>query len=163
MRVRFGLANGRVNFIGVVAIDIRDHLPAIRGETHRRVVAKPAFDFAVNRDAVVVVERDQFAQTERAREAADLVRNAFHQATIAEKHIGVMIDHVKAVNIECAREFALGNRHADRVGQPLTERPGGGLDTRGDTDFRMPRRFGMQLPEVLDLFHRQVVTGQMQE
>jgi len=42
-----------------------DDIPAIGPETCWRIVTEPALDMAVDRDAVVVPERNQFAQTER--------------------------------------------------------------------------------------------------
>ena len=48
----------------------------------------------------------------------------------------------------------LRDRHADRVGEALAERAGGGLDARGDEIFRMARRPRVELAEVLDLVER---------
>ena len=75
---------------------LRHDVPAVGLEALRRVVGEPAVHFAVDGNAVVVVERDQLAELERAGERAGLVRNAFHQAAVAEEHPGVMIDDVEA-------------------------------------------------------------------
>ena len=47
---------------------------------------------AVDRNAVVVVERDQLAEAQRAGERAGLVRDAFHHAAVADEHVRVVID-----------------------------------------------------------------------
>ena len=54
-----------------------------------------------------------------------LVADALHQAAVAGDDVGVVVDEVVA---EAGIQHALGERHADGVGEPLPERPGGGLD-----------------------------------
>ena len=147
----------------IVAIDLGDHVPSIGFESPRRVVGEPAFDVAVDRNAVVVVERDQLAQAPRAGERTGLVRNAFHQAAIAQKDIGVMIDDRVVRAVELRGEQFFRERHADRVGQPLTERAGGGLHARRDADLRMSGRLRMELAKVAQLGDRKVVAGEMQQ
>ena len=60
-RFRLCRHDGCVHRINALPINWADDIPAVSAETHRRVIAKPALDFAVNRDAVVVVKRDEFA------------------------------------------------------------------------------------------------------
>ena len=58
----------------------------------------------------------------------------------------------------------LRDRHADRIGDALAERAGGGLDARRDEILRMPRRLGMQPAESLELVERhRLVAGEMQQ
>ena len=54
-----------------------------------------------------------------------LVADALHQTAVAGDDIGVVIDQIVA---EPRIQQALGHRHADRVGEALAERAGGGLD-----------------------------------
>jgi len=68
-----------------------------------------------------------------------------------------------ARTIEFSGQQLFRHRHAHRVGNALTERSGGRLDARRIAIFRMPGGFRMQLPELLDVLDRQVVTGQMQQ
>ena len=51
-------------------------------------------------------------------------------------------------------EMTLGHRHADRVGEPLAERAGGGLDARRVAELGVARRFRAQLAEVADFVER---------
>ena len=67
-------------------------MPAVRLEALRRVVGEPAGGRAVDGDAVVVVEHDELAERQRAGERARLVRDAFHQAAVADEHVRVVID-----------------------------------------------------------------------
>ena len=115
------------------------------------------------RDAVVVVERDQLVELPGAGQRAGLVADAFHQAAVAEEDVGVVVDDRVARAVELGGQQLLGQRHADRVGDALAERAGGGLDARRDADLGVARRLAVQLAEVAQLAHRQVVAGQVQQ
>ena len=145
------LGDRRVDRVDVVAVDVGDHVPAVGLEAPGRVVDEPGRDRAVDRDAVVVVERDQLVQLPGAGERAGLVADAFHQAAVADEDVGVVVDDRVAVAVELGGEQLFGQRHADRVGQALAERAGGGLDAGRDVDFGMARRLAVQLAEVAQL------------
>ncbi len=160
------LADRLVDRRGIVPVHIRDHLPAVSLEAAFDVVGVPLLDlafFGVDRDAVVVVNRDQLRKPERAGERARFVRDALHQAAVAGEYIGMVIDDVETVAVEFGGEHAFGDRHADRIGQPLPERAGSRLHARRAAVFGVSRRPGMQLPKLLDIVDRQVVAGQMQQ
>ena len=44
--------------IGIVAIDIPHHMPAIGLKTQRRIVSKPSFYLTIDRDTIIVIEDD---------------------------------------------------------------------------------------------------------
>ncbi len=161
----FGLRGDdrRVDRLGVVAVDIAHDVPAVSLEALGRVVGEPAADVPVDRDPVVVAETGQLAQAEGAGERADLVADPLHQAAVAEKDPGVVIDDLVPGPVEAARQDQLGDRHPDRVGQPLPERAGRGLDPRGNADFRVTRGLRVQLAKRLEILDRQVVPGQVQQ
>ena len=54
---------------------------------------------------------------------------------------------VRLVKLRCQR--ALGNGHADGVGQTLSQRSGGGFHARRVANFRVTWRLRMELTEVL--------------
>ena len=54
--------------VGIESVDFGHDVPAVRSEALRRVVRKPALDFAVDRDAIVIVKTDELAELERAGE-----------------------------------------------------------------------------------------------
>jgi hypothetical protein len=157
------LVDGRGDRGRIVAIHARDHVPAVGLEALRRVVAEPALDVPVDRDAVVVVEGDQLAQAQHPGERADLVGNSLHEAAVAEEHPGAVVDDLVPGMVEARREQLLGEREAHGVGEALAERPGGGLDAGRIADFRVSRRLRVQLAEAAQLLHRQVVAGEVQE
>ncbi len=147
----------------IVTIHVAHDVPSIGLEATRRIVREPAVDFAVDRDAVVVVETDQLAELQGAGERAGLVRHAFHQATVAEEDPGVVVDHVVARPIEGGRQDALRQRHADCVGEALAKRAGRRLDAEVRLDFRVAGRMRAELPEFLQLLDVERVARQVQQ
>ena len=91
-----------------------------------------------------------------------MCRNSWRSATVMSPE-EVVVNDVVAVAVEGAGEHLLGQRHADRVGDALTERTGGGFHARSDADFRVARRLAVQLAELFKLIHRQVVARQVQQ
>ena len=64
-------------------------------------------------------------QLQMAGERDRFLADAFHQVAVGGEHISGVIDEIAA---EHRGEVALGDRHADRIGEALAERPGGGFD-----------------------------------
>jgi hypothetical protein len=147
----------------IMAVDVRHHVPAIGFEALRRVVGEPAFDMAVDGNAVVVPEGGQLAQAPGAGQRAGLVRNAFHQAAVAEENIGAVIDDLVAGAVELVGQQLLGHGHADGVGDALAQRAGGGLDAGCVAVLGVARRLAVQLAEILQVVDRQLVAGQVQQ
>ncbi len=113
-----------------------DDVPSVGPEALGDVVVVRQRRVAVDRDVVVVVDADQLAEPEMAGERGRLVRDALHEAPVAGDHVRVMVDRLRA---EVRRQEPLGDRHADRVAEALTERSGGDLDPRRVAGFGMPR------------------------
>jgi hypothetical protein len=158
-----GLVDGGVEGLGVMAVHVGDDLPAVGFEAARRVVGEPAFDVAVDGDAVVVPEGGQLAQAPGAGERAGLVRDAFHQAAVAEEGVGAVVDDLVAGPVELGGEQFFRHGHADGVGDALAERAGGGLDARRVAVLGVARRLRVQLAELLDVVDADVVAGQVQQ
>ncbi len=155
--------DGHLDLVGVMAVDVADHLPAIGFEATRGVIGEPAVHFAVDGDAVVVVEGDQLVQAKGPGQRADFVADAFHHAAVTEEHVGVVVDDVVAGTVELPRHDLLRHGETDSVGKALTERTGGGLDAGGVAELRVARGLAVQLAEVLQVIDGQVVTGKVQQ
>ncbi len=157
------VGDGAVDRSNIVAVDRADHIPAVGTEARRGVIAKPVFDFTIDRDAVVVVDRKQLAELPHAGERRRFVRYAFHQAAVTDKDIGLMVDDRDPGPIEFNGEQFFRERHADSVGKALPQRSGGGLNAWREPMLRMTRRLAVQLPEVGEFRHRQVVAREVQQ
>ena len=142
---------------------VADPPPAVRREARRRVVGKPVLDVAVDADAVVVVDRNQFREPEGAGQRAGLVADAFHEAAVADEHPGAVIDDRMAGAVELSSQQLLGEGHADRVGETLPQRSGRGLHASGHAELRVTGCLAVQLAEALQLLERQRVAGEVQQ
>ena len=91
-----------------------------------------------------------------ARERCGLGGDAFHHVAVARDHVGPMIDELAA---EARGEDTLGERHADGVAEPLTERPGRGLDARGHAVLGMAGSDGVELAELSDVVHAERIAA----
>ena len=91
------------------------------------------------------------------------MRDALHQAAVAEKHPCTVIDDVMARPVKGASEDFLRERHADSVCQALPQRSGCGFYGQFPFAFRMTGGPEPELPEVANLVHRQWITGKMQQ
>ena len=158
-----GHFDGGADFVRVVAVDVGHHVPAVAFETLGGVVGEPAVDFAVDGDAVVIVEHDQLAQPQSTGQGADFVGNTFHHAAIAHEYVGIVIDDVVAAFIEVGCQGLFRNRHAHRIGDALSQRAGGGFHARGVAVFRMAWGLGVQLAEILQIVDGNVIAGQVQQ
>jgi hypothetical protein len=139
------------------------NMPAVGFEALRCVVGEPAFNVAVDGNAVVVPEGDQLAEAQRAGQRAGFVRNAFHQATIAEEGVGVVIDDFVARLVELGSQHLFGQREADGVSDALAERAGRGFNARRVTKLGVTRCFGVQLAEIFQIIDRQIVASEVQQ
>ena len=77
--------------------------------------------------------------------------------------VGIVIDDGIVGPVEGGRQECLGQRHADGRGKALPQRAGGRLDARRDAVFGMAGREAAELAELLELLHRQIVAGQVQQ
>src|SRR5262245_44572959 len=84
----------------IVAVHRADHVPAIRAEPLRRVVAQPARDATVDRNAIGVVKADEFVEAPDAGERRRFMAYAFHEAAVADEHPGPMVDDRVAGPVE---------------------------------------------------------------
>ena len=101
----------RLHLGRAVAIDVVNHLPAVSLESRRGIVGKPTFNVAVDGDSIVVIKGYQFAQAQCARQRADLVGNAFHQAAVPEEGISVVVDNIVTCTVKLGRQHLFRQRH----------------------------------------------------
>ena len=163
----FGVGTGGfdrgANGVSIMAVDCGNHLPAVRLETLRGVISKPAVNFAIDGDAVVVVEEHKLAEAQGACQGSHFVGDTFHEAAVAEERIGVVINNLVARTVELRCQGLLGNGETNGVGNALAEGAGGRFNARGVAIFGMARGLGVQLTEILDVVDGNVVTAQVQQ
>ena len=130
-------------------------------ETLHLIDAVGECERAVDRDAVVVEQYDELVELQVPGQRDRLLGDAFHQVAVGDEHIGRMVDDFGP---EQRGEMALGDRHADGVGNALAERTRRGLDPGGVAVFGMAGRERTELTEALDLVDRHLlVAGEMKQ
>jgi hypothetical protein len=74
-----------------------------------------------------------------------------------------MVDEREALAVEARCGEACRDRHPHGIAQALPQRARRRLDAAGQLVFRVARRLRAELPEVLELLHRQAVAGQVEQ
>jgi hypothetical protein len=139
-----------------------EHSPAIGFKPLADILAERDVGVAVNSDVVVVVDDFEVAQLEVTGDRRRLAGHAFHHVPVAGQGPHPVVDHGQPFAIEPGREEPLRNREPDRIADALAQRSGSDLDAGRKAPLRVARSPRMQLAELLEVFHRDVVAGQVQ-
>ena len=155
-----GGGDRRVDGGRVMAVDFL-HVPARRPEPRHLIGGIGQIHAPVDGDVVVVPQHDQPAQPLAPGQRDRLLADAFHQAAVAGDDPSVVVHHLAA---EARAQHFLGHGKAHGVGDPLSQRAGGGLDAAGVAVFGVAGGAGAPLAEVADLVQRDVgVAGKIQQ
>ena len=138
-------------------------MPAVGRKARGHILAHGDVRVALDGDVVVVVEQDQLAQAQRARQGRSLGGDALHHAAVAADGVGVVIDDRESRAVELGRQVRLGHRKAHGVGHALAQRAGGRLHAHGVAVLGVAGRPGAPLAERLEVIHRQAVAIQVQQ
>ena len=153
----------RVERIEIVAVGHVDRLPAVGFEALRAVLGERHVDAGREGDRVVVVEADQLAELQVARERRRFRRDAFHQIAVAGDNPGSVVNDGVARAVVARGKVRFGDGHADRVRETLAERAGRDLDAGSVAALGMARRLAAPLTKLLDVVEREVVAGDMEQ
>ncbi len=151
-----------------VAVRLRGHaldVPAVRlvplggllGDGCRRV--------ALDGDVVVVPQQHEVAELLVAGQRGRLRGDALLEAAVTGDGEDEVVEGGLAsggVRVEQAALVAGGHRHADRVGDTLAQRAGGGLHAGGVAVLRVSRGLRTPGPERLQVVQLKTETGQVQ-
>ena len=151
-----------VDRAAVERVDAALNMPAVPFKALGPILGVGDVGLAVDGNGVIVVEIDDLAQAQMARQAGGLAGNAFHEVAVAHDGIGKVVDDLEARAVEAFSQPALGQRHAHAVGEAGAQRAGGRLDAHSVTRFGVAGRLAAPLAKALQLVQRQVVAGQMQ-
>src|ERR1700680_3633202 len=89
-----------------------------------------------------------------SREGSGFRRYSFHEVAISTDRVGVEVENFKTRAIEIFRQPFARNGHPHAITRPLPQRPGRGFHPGSYVRLRMSRRLAADLPEALDLLHR---------
>ena len=154
---------GHKHFNAVTVVHVAgEHLPAIGCIARGDVFLHGHVGGTVDTNAVLIVEHDELAELEGSCEARGFRRNALHEAAFTDKRVGVVINRGKIRRVELRREHGLGNGHADRRRNTLTERAGRHFHAGGVPVLGVSGTGGSDLTEIPDIVERHGISGKMQ-
>ena len=162
-RLRASLLQRGVDRGDVIAVCHRQRLPSVRVESPETIFGERQVGAACQGHRVVIVQADQLAEAQMARQRRCFAGDAFHQVAIARNDVGRVVDDVVAGAVVARRQLRLSDRHADRIAEALPKRPRRNLHTGRVPAFGMPRCPAAPLAELLDIVQRQIVPGEMQQ
>eukprot|EP00968_Pinguiococcus_pyrenoidosus_P004601 scaffold301_cov243-Pinguiococcus_pyrenoidosus.AAC.106 len=148
----------------IVAVGDGLDVPAVGGVAHPDVLGEGQRRVSVDGDGVVVVEHDELAEAQVASEGAGFGRDAFLQAAVPADDPGVVVHDVEARLVEHGREMALGDGHANGLGNALAKGTGADFDSRRELQKHAegPSLAGdaADLAEALEVVHRETVAAE---
>jgi hypothetical protein len=132
-------------------------VPAVGLVAGGDVLAERDVGVTLDGDVVVVVDQGEVAELLVTGDRGRLAADPFLEVAVAADGVDVVVERalpLGRVGVEQAALAAGGHRHADRVGDTLAERTGGGLDAGGVPELGVARSLaapGAQRLEVVDL------------
>ncbi len=145
--ILLGCRNGVGHALRIMAVHARD-VPAGGRESQELVSRRGECGRPVDGNGVVVPKHDQTRQLQMAGEVDGLMAQSLHQTAVAGDDVSIVVHKVVA---KPRRREALGDRHADRRREALSERAGGRLDPRRMPIFGMTGRRRAELAEILQI------------
>ena len=138
-------------------------MPAIGFETSGAVFGEGKIGRTIDGDVVVIVEIDQLAELERARQRCGFGRNALHQVAICDDSIDIVINDALPHLVETCGEMRFGDGETNAIRKAHPERPRGNFNAGGMAVFGVSGRETAPLTEVFQVVEGKLVTGQMQK
>jgi hypothetical protein len=142
----------------ILAVNLLD-IETVGFEAFPGVLALRNLGHGIKRDGVVVVNENQIIEAEVSSERARFSRNAFLQTTVTRETHDMLIKNPVLGRVEARGRHLGRHRDADRVTHTLSERTGGAFHAGCFKKLRVARRLAVQLPETLDLVHREIVSA----
>ena len=138
-------------------------MPAEGLEPGRDVFAEGDIGAGRQRDVVLVVEVNQFAEFQVSSDRGRFEGDAFHHVTVGDDAVGEVIDDVVARPVEGFGQEALGHGQANAVRKALPQRSGCDFNAWGVATFWVSRGTRTQLPECLQIVDAEVVACEVQQ
>ena len=140
-----------------------DGLEAESGHAGLDIFREGQVRTAFNGNAVAVIKNDQLGQTKGSGQGKGFGRNTFHQAAVAAKGKGVVVDDGIVRFIENSRQMSFGHSHADSHAKACAERTRRSFNAGRMGIFRMARCQGAVLTELLNIIQGKAVAIQVKQ
>mmetsp|Transcript_830 Transcript_830/g.1761 ORF Transcript_830/g.1761 Transcript_830/m.1761 type:complete len:573 (+) Transcript_830:660-2378(+) len=160
-----GGGNGFLDGIEVMSVDVIG-LPSVGFVSHQDIFGLGVFGHLVQSDFVGVIQDNKVVELLVGGESSGFGGNSLLEATISGKSVDVVVKDLVVISVVDGGSHLLGGGHTDSVGDTLSKRTGGALNSGsvvlGTGEFRVTRGHGVVLTEVLDFFHRKIKSGKVQ-
>ena len=98
-----------------MTVNAAHDVPAVSFKAFGGIVSEPALNITVDRNAVVIIEGNQFTQFQGTGQRTGLVGDPFHHTAVAHKDVGVMINNIVPRTVELRRQCLFRNSKTDCV------------------------------------------------
>lgn len=121
----------------MVSVTDGNSVPSVCLHTLVNILSEGTVGVTVNRDVVVIVNRNQVAQLQVTGHGSGLAGNTLHVASIAHEDICVVVNKLESGLVELRSSVLLGNSKTNGVSETLSERASGDLNAGGIVGFRV--------------------------
>mmetsp|Transcript_5883 Transcript_5883/g.7631 ORF Transcript_5883/g.7631 Transcript_5883/m.7631 type:complete len:621 (-) Transcript_5883:46-1908(-) len=160
-----GSSDGLLDNSEVVSINVID-LPSVSLVTLKDILRLGVFSHLVKGDLVGIVEDDEVVELLVSGEGGGLSGDTLLEASISGKSVDVVVEDGVLLSVVLSSSHLLGNGESNSVGNTLSKRTGGALNSGGVVlgvgEFGVTRGHGVVLTEVLDLFHGKVEASKVE-
>lgn len=98
-----------------------------------------------NGDTVVIVDGNEVTKLQVTSHRGSLAGNTLHSTAVTEETVGVVVEEVIAGLVEGTSSLGLGNGKTNGVGETLTKRTSGDLNTGGVVSFGVTGSLAVEL------------------
>ena len=158
---RYGESIGQSTKIIRLIADIL-HVPMVGFEALAHIFRKSKAGFPFYGYAVIVVDADEFAETQVPRQRGRLVGSSLHKVTVTAKCINIVVHNSMSVTIENRGKMRFCHGHTHSIHNALAQRSSSGFHPWGEPVFRMARRFAPPLSKIYDFLQGKIVACQME-
>ena len=155
--------NGAINRLDVIAVFDARGMPTVGIKTLQHILGPGGRGRPVELNQVVVPEVDQLAELQVSRERRGFGGDPLLQVAVRDDGEDAVVNDVVPWAVELFGEATFRNRHANAVGEPLTERAGGGFNACGEAELWVTRGERAPLAECLEVVERQAISGEMNQ
>mmetsp|Transcript_13216 Transcript_13216/g.27334 ORF Transcript_13216/g.27334 Transcript_13216/m.27334 type:complete len:530 (+) Transcript_13216:643-2232(+) len=163
--VGLGGGDGFLNGIEVVSVNF-EGFPSVSIITLDDVFGLSVFGHLVKSDFVGVVQDNKVVKLLVSGKSSGFGGDTLLEATISGKSVDVVVEDLVFIGVVDGGSHLFGGGHTNSVGDTLSKRTGGALNSGGVVlrrrEFRVTRGHGVVLTEVLDFFHWKVKSGNVQ-
>lgn len=126
---------------GIIAITVTDSLdvPVISFETLEDIFGEGDTSVTIDGDVVIIIEGNELTKLQVTSERASLRGNTFLKTAITEDDIGVVVEDLKTRFVVSSSKLSFSSSQTNGIGDTLTKRTSGDLNTFSINTFRMAR------------------------